>query len=152
MVALPMLAALLAMNATTIYPDGFKASCTGGEEGSVYFNADHPAPKLQASAASGSIDISRENGKFVVSARGPDLQLRISDGNEWKLQVLKQAPGDLVLSLSMSTMGVSISIYRLRFKGTTGLLSVSSTYYRDGMNLMSDLKVLSCKVQSPAHP
>jgi hypothetical protein len=118
-------------------PEGFKAQCNSVSEAYVYLLA---APTkdgrlLQAILPdrSGKIDLLKIGGQFTVDTSGADLSVRAQNGPDWKVVVLKEQPGNLVLSVSTSTIGASTTIYHLHYQNHIGAMTVSRvSYYGTG--------------------
>jgi hypothetical protein len=149
MFILPMIIAILSVSGSTPYPEAFSAHCSHGEEvrADAAPGRSHQLQK-QKNGTSYSVDIRREGGRFVVWSLGPDYQIGMANGGEWKLGVLRQQPGDLVMSLQTSTRGAYIAIYHLRYKGTSGVLTVARTnFYGSGPDDASSLAVMTCTIR-----
>jgi hypothetical protein len=149
MFALPLLVAALATaQPATDYPEGFLAHCTGGQSAWIGLNAEHVPTKLnQVSDGSGTIEILYTGGHFVVHLYGGDFLDSIENGKRgWKLEVLRQAPGDLVLLLqSAGYEYLHAAVYHLQFNGVSGGLLVSTTSYGSPM-ADSSVASLTCSI------
>lgn len=147
MFILPVLFAALGASGAAPYPDDFVAHCSHGQETRVYVNPDWSHSMQQKDNGNTyRVDIRRENGQFIVWSLGPDYQIGMANGEDWKLDVLKQQRGDLALVLQTSSHGRSISVYHLRYKGSTGVLTITKTsYYGDGSD-SSSLTIMACTV------
>jgi hypothetical protein len=139
------LSVALALNQTTLYPDGFAAHCSHGEQSYVFVR---PQPSRLAMTDSGdTIEILRKNGQFVVYTSGTDSQVMAENGNGWKLDVLRLQRGDLVLSVKAPANAASITIYHLRYEGTAGMLTVASTHYYGPPTDEASLSVRTCNIE-----
>jgi hypothetical protein len=150
MLALPLfVAALATAQPTTAYPEGLLAHCTGGQTAWMGLNAEYlPTKPSQAAGGSGTIEILYTGGHFVVRLYGHDFIDSIENGaRDWKLEVLRQAPGDLVLLLqSAGYTFLHVAVYHLQFKGVTGGLLVTTTSY-GGPPDFSSVASLSCSIR-----
>ncbi|MGH8216915.1 MAG: hypothetical protein ACREPZ_14645 [Rhodanobacteraceae bacterium] len=145
MFTLPIIIAALALGGTT-YPEGFVAHCSHGQEASVPVTPDQQPHLRQQNDSAYRVDIRRQDGQFVVWSLGLDYQVGAANGKEWKLSVLKQKPGDLVLSVETSTYGASISVYHLRFEGAKGMLTITKTSYYGYGSDSSSLTSMTCNI------
>lgn len=145
MFMLPMIVAAVATGGTA-YPEGFVAHCSHGQEASVLVNPGLQPDLRQQNDRAYRVDIRRQDGQFIVWSLGPDYQVGAANGKEWKLAVLKQKPGDLVLSVETSTHGASLSVYHLRYKGAHGTLAITRTSYDGDGSDVSSLTAMTCTI------
>jgi hypothetical protein len=68
-------------------------------------------------------------GQYIVETSGADLIVSAQEGPDWRILVLKEQPGDLVISLSTSRYGASTAIYHLRYENHIGAMTVSTVSY-----------------------
>ena len=148
MFALPLLVSALATAQPATYPEEFAAHCSGGHEVGMTYAVGYPLPHpVEAAQSASIIDIRYIGSHFVVTQSGYDLIEQIEDGsNGWKVEVLQQVPGDLVLLARSSGMTVlNLYVYHLQFKGKTGALMVSSASY-GAAPASSSLGALTCSI------
>ena len=151
MFALPLLVSALATTQPAAYPEGFAAHCSGGYEVGMRNAPGYPMPQPRETADSrATIDIRYAGGQFVVTESGYDFERVIKNGmngmNGWTMEVLQQAPGNLVLlARDSGTTALNVYVYHLQFKGKTGALLVSSALY-GGVPGSSSLLGLSCSI------
>jgi len=149
-----LLASALATAQPAAFPEGFTADCRGSHEvGMSYANGYPPPHPVEARQSHSFIGIHYSGGHFVVTQSGYDLIQQIADGgNGWKLEVLQQRPGDLVLLARSSGMTVlNLYVYHLQFKGKTGAMMVSSASYGAPPALAS-LTSLGCTISGNSSP
>jgi hypothetical protein len=118
-------------------PEGFKAQCKSVSEAGAYLLAapakDGRLLKDVVPDDSSRIDLLKIGGQFTVDTSGADLIVRAQNGPDWKVVVLKEQLGNLVLSVSTSTVGASTTIYHLRYQNHIGAMTVSRvSYYGTG--------------------
>jgi hypothetical protein len=149
MFALFLLVSVLATAQPASYPEGFAAHCSGGHEVGMAYAAGYAPPRpVEAAHSASIIDLRYTDNHFVVTQSGYDLIQQIEDGsNGWKVEVLQQVPGDLVLLARSSGMTVlNLYVYHLQYKGKTGALMVSSASY-GSLPASSSLAALTCSIQ-----
>ena len=145
MFTLPIILAAVGMSGTA-YAEGFVAHCSHPQD-TLVFVAPKGEPRLrQTNGGAYRVDIRRQDGRFIVWSLGLDYQVGAANGKEWKLSVLKQKPGDLVLSVETSTQGVSLSVYHLRYKGVRGMLTITQTSYSGYASDSSSLTAMTCTI------
>lgn len=131
-IPLVMLAALSAPPLISL-PDGFKAQCRSVSDAYVnLMEAPTKGGRLMQDVmpdSTSSIDITKDGGQFSVYTGGADVQMVAHNGPDFKIVVLKDQLGDLVLSVSTSTIGASTTIYHLRYRNHIGAMTVSRVSY-----------------------
>lgn len=116
MLALSLLVSALATTQPVAYPEGFAAHCRGGHEVSMgYAPGWLPHPVATADSRA-TIDIRYAGGQFEVTESGYAFEQVIRDrANGWTMQVLHQAPGNLVLlARAAGTTALNVHVYRFR--------------------------------------
>lgn len=168
---LPIVAALAMGTAT--HPADFTAQCTDDRTTTAWFkrgNPSHPVirqtvPAPPGPAPSGTIMIpgyvpahgyslvlSHRNGEYSIEVRGPDFDVIQANGPEFKVDVLKAASGDVVLSVQTSKWGTSFAVYHLRYAGVAGALTVTTTRYGGRGDDSTSMTVMTCKIGDPSIP
>lgn len=148
MFALPLLVSALATTQPAAFPEGFAAHCRGGYEVGMGYAPGYPMPHPRETADSRpTIDIRYAGGQFAVTESGYDFEQVTRDHmNGWTMEVLQQAPGNLVLLARASgTTALNVHVYHLQFRGKTGALLVSSALY-GGTPGSSSLLGLACSI------
>lgn len=148
MFALPLLVSALATIQPAPYPEGFAAHCKGGSEVHMGYAPGWELPHPVETADNRStINVRYAGGHFVVTESGYDFEQSIRDGMYgWTMEVLQQAPGNLVLlARSSGTTALNVHVYHLQFKDKAGALLVSSAMYGGGPGA-SSLQGLACSI------
>lgn len=149
MFALPLLVSALATIQPTVYPEGFAAHCRGGSEVHMDYAPGWQLPRPEGPTDSHfAVDIRYGGGQFVVTESGDDFEQSIRNGMDgWTIEVLQQAPGNLVLlTRSSGNTALNVHVYHLQFEGTTGALLASSAMY-GGVPGSSTLQGLACSIE-----
>jgi hypothetical protein len=130
--SLMMLAGLTAPPLMAL-PEGFKAQCKSASEAQANLLAapTKDSRLLQAVRPDDSvkIDLLKIGDQFTIETSGTDLIVSAKNGRDWKVDVLKEQLGDLVISVSTSTIGASTTIYHLRYRNHVGAMTVSRVSY-----------------------
>ncbi|MBB6186454.1 hypothetical protein [Rhodanobacter sp. MP7CTX1] len=118
-------------------PEGFKAQCKSVSEAYAYLLAaptkDGRLLKDILPDGGSRIDLLKMGGQFTIDTTGADLIVRAQNGPNWKIVVLKEQLGNLVILVSTSTFGASTTIYHLRYQNHIGAMTVSRvSYYGTG--------------------
>ncbi len=148
MSALLLLASALATAQPAAYPEGFAADCRGSHEVGMSYAIGYPPPHpVEAARNASFVGIRYSGGHFVVTQAGYDLIQQFEDGSDgWKLEVLQQTPGNLVLlARSPKNTVLNLYVYHLQFKGKTGAMIVSSASYGAPPS-SSSLASFSCSI------
>jgi hypothetical protein len=114
-------------------PEGFRAQCKSDSYAEVHLLA---APGKDSRLLTGfdpdgntTIDLRKMGGQYMVETSGADSSDSAQEGPDWKIVVLKEQPGNLVISLSTSRFGASTAIYHLRYQNHIGAMTVSTVSY-----------------------
>lgn len=149
MLVLALIAAA-GLSQSVSYPDGFKAHCSPVEGTFVYVSprtAPIPPPSGPTSGETDLMEIVHQGGRFLVHTGGPDWDVFAADGGRWRLAVLKQKKGELVISLTDADR--SINVYHLRYEGSNGSLTILQTSFRGDSIDNSSLATMTCKIDMP---
>jgi hypothetical protein len=126
--SLMMLASLTAPPLMEL-PEGFKAQCKSVSEAYAYLPAaptkDGRLLKDILPDGNSRIDLLKIGGQFRGDTSGADSSVSAENGPNWKVIVLEEQLGNLVISVSTSTIGASTTIYHLRYQNHFGAMTVS---------------------------
>ncbi len=143
-----MMIVALAGSSVTSLPDGFNAQCKSDHEVEAYLpeapTKDGRIMQDVTPDATQSVEITKSGGLFTVYSAGGDVQTIARDSPNFRVVVIKEGVGNLVISVTTTSMGSWTAIYHLQYQNHIGAMTMSRILY-DGASLgVTALAVFHC--------
>lgn len=114
-------------------PDGFEAHCRSVHDVDVEMRAAPSKDERLIGEVTPDntqrVDILKRGGQFTVNSGGADAQIIARNSPNFKVVVLKEQLGNVVISVSTEAMGSWTEIYHLRYDNHIGAMTVSRLTY-----------------------